>query len=153
MIWTVQVSGKKKDSYSNITQDAHALGIDKSVKVCSKRLYFIEAGLGTDDILRIAQQLLIDPVTESFVLHKGLFSEEPLIDKWTFSTNGVSIMGKYGIPCIGFGPGHEDQAHAPNEKTWKHELVKAAAMYAVIPSIYVGHFGCSGNGGDSKGKK
>ena len=29
----------------------------------------------------------------------------PLTDKWTFSTNGVSIMGRNGIPCIGFGPG------------------------------------------------
>ncbi|MEG0755275.1 MAG: YgeY family selenium metabolism-linked hydrolase, partial [Oscillospiraceae bacterium] len=43
----------------------------------------------------------------------------PLTDKWTFSTNGVSIMGRNGIPCIGFGPGAEAQAHAPNEKTWK----------------------------------
>lgn len=67
----------------------------------------------------------------------GLFEAEPVVDKWTFSTNGVSIMGRYGIPCIGFGPGHEDQAHAPNEVTWKDELVKAAAMYAVIPSLYV----------------
>ena len=43
----------------------------------------------------------------------------PLTDKWTFSTNGVSIMGRNGIPVIGFGPGAEAQAHAPNEKTWK----------------------------------
>ncbi len=69
--------------------------------------------------------------------YKGLFNEDPLVDKWTFSTNGVSIMGIHGIPCIGFGPGHEDQAHAPNEQTWKSELVKAAAMYAAIPSIYL----------------
>ena len=69
--------------------------------------------------------------------YRGLFNEEPVVDKWTFSTNGVSIMGRYGIPCIGFGPGHEDQAHAPNEKTWKSELVKAAALYAAIPSMYL----------------
>lgn len=69
--------------------------------------------------------------------YRSLFGGEPLVDKWTFSTNGVTIMGKYGIPCIGFGPGHEDQAHAPNEKTWKDELVKAAAMYAVIPSVHL----------------
>lgn len=69
--------------------------------------------------------------------YKLLFDEEPLVDKWTFSTNGVSIMGRYGIPCIGFGPGHEDQAHAPNEKTWKNELVESAAMYALIPTIYL----------------
>jgi putative selenium metabolism hydrolase len=72
--------------------------------------------------------------------YEKLFDDEPLVDKWTFSTNGVSIMGRHGIPCIGFGPGHEDQAHAPNEKTWKDELVKAAAFYALIPTIYVNDY-------------
>ena len=67
----------------------------------------------------------------------SLFDEQPVVDKWTFSTNGVSIMGRYNIPCVGFGPGAEDQAHAPNEVTWKDELVRACAMYAVIPSVYV----------------
>ena len=69
-------------------------------------------------------------------VYQALFEREPLVDKWTFSTNGVAIMGLHGIPCVGFGPGHEDQAHAPNEKTWKSELVQAAAMYAVIPTLY-----------------
>ncbi len=68
--------------------------------------------------------------------YENLFDKKPLVDKWTFSTNAVSIMGRFGIPCVGFGPGHEDQAHAPNERTWKDELVKAAAMYAAIPSVY-----------------
>jgi len=60
----------------------------------------------------------------------------PLTDKWTFSTNGVSIMGRNGIPCIGFGPGAEAQAHAPNEKTWKPDLVVCAAVYAALPTVY-----------------
>lgn len=78
------------------------------------------------------------PVCESTVeSFEALFKEAPLVDKWTFSTNAVSIMGRYKIPCIGFGPGHEDQAHAPNEVTFKSELVKAAAMYAAIPSVYI----------------
>jgi len=72
--------------------------------------------------------------------YKNLFGEDPIVDKWTFSTNGVAITGMSGIPCIGFGPGHEDQAHAPNEKTWKSELVQSAAMYAVIPAMYVQKF-------------
>ena len=77
-------------------------------------------------------------VTQSTVqAFEGLFEEKAVVDKWTFSTNGVSIMGRYNIPCIGFGPGHEDQAHAPNELTFKSELVKAAAMYAVIPTMYL----------------
>ena len=60
----------------------------------------------------------------------------PLTDKWTFSTNGVTIMGRNSIPCIGFGPGAEAQAHAPNEKTWKIDLVRCAAVYAALPTAY-----------------
>ncbi|MCF7790458.1 MAG: YgeY family selenium metabolism-linked hydrolase [Victivallales bacterium] len=69
--------------------------------------------------------------------YEKLFNTKPFVDKWTFSTNGVSIMGRYDIPVIGFGPGHEDQAHAPNECTWKDELVKCAAMYSLIPAVYI----------------
>lgn len=63
-------------------------------------------------------------------------SKRPLTDKWTFSTNGVAIMGRHNIPVIGFGPGAEDQAHAPNEITWKQDLVTCAAVYAALPAIY-----------------
>lgn len=76
------------------------------------------------------------PATRAIVeSYEGMFGT-PLVDKWTFSTNGVSIMGRYKIPCIGFGPGKEAQAHAPNEKTWKADLVKCAAVYAALPSLY-----------------
>lgn len=76
------------------------------------------------------------PATKAMTdAYRGMYGE-PLVDKWTFSTNGVSIMGRYGIPCIGFGPGKEAQAHAPNEKTWKADLVKCAAVYAVLPTAY-----------------
>ncbi len=65
-----------------------------------------------------------------------LFNKKPEIDKWTFSTNGVSITGMFGIPTIGFGPGKEAQAHAPNERTWKEDLVRCSAFYAALPHLY-----------------
>ena len=81
--------------------------------------------------------------------HKALYGEHrmgpdstkelrnrPLIDKWTFSTNGVAIQGRYGIPCVGFGPGAESQAHAPNEITYKDDLVRCAAVYVAALNLY-----------------
>jgi len=59
-----------------------------------------------------------------------LFNEKPKVDKWTFSTNGVTINGIHKIPVIGFGPGNEELAHAPNEKVPIDHLVKASAFYA-----------------------
>ncbi len=76
------------------------------------------------------------PATQAMVESYRAMFGEPLVDKWTFSTNGVSIMGRYGIPCIGFGPGKEAQAHAPNEKTWKADLVRCCAVYAALPAMY-----------------
>lgn len=61
---------------------------------------------------------------------QNLFNQKPLVDKWTFSTNGVTINGVYGIPVIGFGPGNEIFAHAPNEKVPIRDLEAASAFYA-----------------------
>ena len=61
-----------------------------------------------------------------------LFQKKPKVDKWTFSTNGVTINGYYKVPMIGFGPGNEVLAHAPNEKVPIDDLVKASAFYAMF---------------------
>jgi putative selenium metabolism hydrolase len=69
--------------------------------------------------------------------YESLFEEQPVVDKWTFSTNGVAIMGLHGIPCVGFGPGFEEQAHAPDEWCPVEHLVRAAAFYARFPGVFV----------------
>lgn len=62
------------------------------------------------------------------------FNDTPArVDKWTFSTNGVAIAGYHKVPCIGLGPGDEDQAHAPNECIRISDLAPAAAFYAALP--------------------
>lgn len=79
-----------------------------------------------------------DPACRTVIdAYRGLFNEEPVVTPWLFSTNGVAIMGRHGIPCVGFGPGRVEFAHRPNEVTYKNELVRCLAMYAVIPSIYM----------------
>ena len=65
--------------------------------------------------------------------HEAVFGQAPVVDKWTFSTNAVAVAGRHGIPSIGFGPGDENQAHAPNEVTRVDDLWKAAAFYAALP--------------------
>jgi putative selenium metabolism hydrolase len=65
--------------------------------------------------------------------HQALFARLPETGKWTFSTNCVAICGAHGIPCIGFGPGDEDKAHAPNEYTRIDDLVTCSAFYAMLP--------------------
>ena len=65
--------------------------------------------------------------------YRSVFGTAPKIDKWTFSTNCVFIMGKHPeIKCIGLGPGDEDQAHAPNERIKVSDLGDAAAFYAAL---------------------
>lgn len=64
--------------------------------------------------------------------YRGVLEREPEIGKWTFSTNGVAIAGRHGIPCLGLGPGHEELAHAPNERCAIEELTQAAMFYAAL---------------------
>ncbi|HOK60811.1 MAG: YgeY family selenium metabolism-linked hydrolase [Tenuifilum sp.] len=75
---------------------------------------------------------------DSEIVQKGvstyqkLFGNAPKVDKWTFSTNGIMTCGTYKIPTIGFGPGNEVLAHAPNEKVPISDLVAATAFYAAF---------------------
>ncbi|MGX8678527.1 MAG: YgeY family selenium metabolism-linked hydrolase [Sphaerochaetaceae bacterium] len=70
--------------------------------------------------------------------YEDLFSKEPVVDKWTFSTNLVATTGRHKIPAIGFGPGDEAQAHAPNEITRVEDLVICSQFYALLPYVLEG---------------
>ncbi len=64
--------------------------------------------------------------------YTATFGKAPLVDKWTFSTNGIAVAGIHGIPCLGLGPGNEVYAHAPNEATPVEHLTGAAAFYTAL---------------------
>lgn len=65
--------------------------------------------------------------------YEALYGKAPVVDKWTFSTNLVATTGRHKIPAIGFGPGDEAQAHAPNEINRVEDLVICSAFYALLP--------------------
>jgi putative selenium metabolism hydrolase len=86
-------------------------------------------------------------VTAGVAGHRVLFGAAPVLGKWTFSTNCVAICGTHGIPCIGFGPGDEDKAHAPNEHTRIEDLVTCSAFYAMLPAALEGALDTTGRKG------
>jgi len=69
--------------------------------------------------------------------YEALFDARPVVDKWTFSTNGVGSMGIMGVPTIGFGPGDETVAHSAGERVAIRHLVDAMAFYAAFPLVYL----------------
>jgi putative selenium metabolism hydrolase len=76
-------------------------------------------------------------VRSAYKAYQELFNTKPKIDKWTFSTNGVATMGMFNIPTIGFGPGQEMMAHAPNEYCAIDDLVRCSAFYAYYPWMVI----------------
>jgi putative selenium metabolism hydrolase len=69
--------------------------------------------------------------------YEALWKRPPVVDKWTFSTNGVGSMGLMGVPTVGFGPGEEDVAHSVLERVPIRHLVEAAQFYAAFPLTYL----------------
>ena len=68
--------------------------------------------------------------------HRDVFGTAGTVHRWTFSTNGVSIAGMYGIPCVGFGPAPESVAHTVDDSVPIEHLVKCAAFYAGFGPAY-----------------
>jgi putative selenium metabolism hydrolase len=59
----------------------------------------------------------------------------PAVSRWSFSTNGTATMGRLGIPTVGFAPGREELAHTTGEWVAVDDLVKATAVYSLIPDM------------------
>ena len=72
---------------------------------------------------------LVQMATRTF---RTAFGEEPRVNRWAFSTNGVATKGMFGIPTVGFGPGEEVHAHSPMDRVRVDQLVKAMAFYAAF---------------------
>ncbi|NIS90626.1 MAG: YgeY family selenium metabolism-linked hydrolase [Woeseiaceae bacterium] len=70
--------------------------------------------------------------------HRSAFGEEAEVGFWVFSTNAVATAGMSGLPTIGFGPGHEKFAHAPNEQVEVEHLVRASAFYVALVDEFAG---------------
>lgn len=125
-----------KIAISQVEKALSAAGVDKfsvkmpeysqpayTGKVYPQELYFPTWKIPSDH-----------PLVQSGVdAYSALYGKAPAVDKWTFSTNGVALCGRHKVPVIGFGPGDENQAHAPNEINRVADLEICAAFYAALP--------------------
>jgi len=75
-------------------------------------------------------------VNAALAAHQGAFGEDAEVGFWVFSTNAVATAGMLDIPTIGFGPGHEKFAHAPNEQVEIEHLVRSSAFYTALVDAF-----------------
>jgi putative selenium metabolism hydrolase len=61
------------------------------------------------------------------------------VTHYKFCTNGSGTAGRLGIPTIGYGPGHEDQAHKVDEYIDLSDLHLGARGYAAIATALLSH--------------
>ena len=93
------------------------------------------------------------PVQAAVKTHHEVLDKPPIVHRWTFSTNAVSIDGMFGIPCVGFGPAPENVAHTVNDSVPIEHLVNCAAFYAGFGPAYCDLAAGRGNGKPLKIKR
>jgi putative selenium metabolism hydrolase len=64
---------------------------------------------------------------------------DAVVTHYRFCTNGSGTAGHLGVPTIGYGPGHEDQAHKVDEHIDLDDLHLGARGYAAILSALLSH--------------
>ncbi len=73
-----------------------------------------------------------DPVVARAVAGLGEAGLDAVVTHYRFCTNGSATAGRLGIPTIGYGPGHEDQAHKVDEHIDLDDLRLGARGYVAI---------------------
>jgi putative selenium metabolism hydrolase len=73
-----------------------------------------------------------DPVVARAVAGLGEAGLGAVVTHYRFCTNGSATAGRLGIPTIGYGPGHEDQAHKVDEHIDLDDLRLGARGYVAI---------------------
>lgn len=118
--------------FEKVGVDAEILELEYDKPSYKNKIYKVKKYFPT--WLMEEDHILVRSAIENYV---ELFGEKPRIGKWDFSTNGVATAGIFKIPTVGFGPGDEKFAHAPNEKVRVPDLIKASAFYANFPRTLV----------------
>jgi len=77
MIWRIDVFSKEKVPSSKIAASISDLGISRPASVYTRKVYFIETDINQEEVAKIASELLIDPVIETYSLTQGIFSQPP----------------------------------------------------------------------------
>lgn len=73
-----------------------------------------------------------DPVVARAVAGLSSAGLDHVVTHYRFCTNGSGTAGRLGIPTIGYGPGHEDQAHKVDEHIDLDDLHLGTRGYAAI---------------------
>ncbi|NPV85136.1 MAG: YgeY family selenium metabolism-linked hydrolase [Anaerolineae bacterium] len=69
--------------------------------------------------------------------YRSLWSSQPEVGVWRFSTDGTYSAGVANIPTLGFGPQEAQYVHTPEDQINLEKMRKAAMFYALFPLVYV----------------
>ncbi|MFO8053414.1 MAG: phosphoribosylformylglycinamidine synthase subunit PurL [Candidatus Omnitrophota bacterium] len=76
MIWRIDVFSKEKEENIELKSQIKDLGF-KDFYFYTKKVYLIDAKFDFGKIKQVAEELLIDPITEKYSLSQAIFSEKP----------------------------------------------------------------------------
>jgi len=81
MVHRVDIIPKKESRHTGLINQIKDSGIGKIFEASCRTVYFIESNLPENKIEEIVIRLLIDPVTENYILARGFFAAPPQINE------------------------------------------------------------------------